>query len=364
MKKIAKLSFLSILLASCNARNKEAVNNLEALDLISKVQTDIIFEKAKNLPNGTHLSFALVDGARTQYIDVKRENDTLSVIGSQDYVFEIGSISKVFTSTLLADAVIKQEVALDDPIAIPLKDNIQISYKQLSNHTSGLPGLPKNIFSLASFRTDNPYKDYNKELLESYLRDEVELDNAPGEKNAYSNLGAGLLGHLLSKKSGSSYEELLQQRVFSKYGMTFSTSDIQTIQGNLVLGLDKKGEITSNWDLASLKGAGGIYATAGDLAKFVKAHFYKDDEVLTLSRKRTFTVNSNMDMALGWHIINTKSGDTWYFHNGGTGGYTSSMAMDVENKNAVIVLTNVSALSKLQKQIDPLCFELMKALKK
>ena len=71
-----------------------------------------------------------------------------------------------------------------------------------------------------------------------------------------------------------------------------------------------------------------------------------------------------MDIALEWHIINTKSGNTWYWHNGGTGGYTSSMAMDVETKKAVIVLTNVSAFSKLQKHIDPLCFELMKTLKK
>ena len=260
--------------------------------------------------------------------------------------------------------MIKKEVALDDPIAIPLKDNLQISYKQLSNHTSGLPRLPKDLFSIDSFRTDNPYKDYNEQLLESYLGNEVELDNQPGERYAYSNLGAGLLGHLLSKKSDSSYEELLQERIFSKYGMTFSTSDIQTIQGNLVLGLDEKGKITSNWDLASLKGAGGIYATTGDLAEFINAHLYDDNAVLKLSRKPTFKVNNTMDIALEWHIINTKSGNTWYWHNGGTGGYTSSMAMDVETKKAVIVLTNVSAFSKLQKHIDPLCFELMKTLKK
>ncbi len=69
-----------------------------------------------------------------------------------------------------------------------------------------------------------------------------------------------------------------------------------------------------------------------------------------------------MDIALGWHVINTKSGDTWHWHNGGTGGYSSSMAMDVDKKQAVIVLSNLSAFHKLNKNIDPLCFELLKSL--
>jgi CubicO group peptidase (beta-lactamase class C family) len=282
----------------------------------------------------------------------------------KDSIFRIGSISKVFTSTLLADAAAKTEVALDEPIHMPLKDDLKITYKQLSNHTSGMPRLPKNLFYLSSFRSDNPYKEYDEKLLEDYLANELVLDQAPGELSSYSNLGAGLLGHLLSIKTGSSYEELLQNRIFSKYEMTLSSSEKDNIEGNLVLGLDKQGEVTSNWDLASLKGAGGIFSTVGDLAKFANAHLYDDDEVLALSRKRTFTLNENMDIALGWHIINTQSGEKWHWHNGGTGGYSSSMAMDIENKKAVILLSNVSAFSKLQKNIDPLCFELMNDLKK
>ena len=364
MKKLVQLILSSFLFASCTSQSKDATNQLSGKVVISQEQAAIIFEKVKNVPNGTHLSFAFLDEGNTLILDIKRENDTLGIISSDDYVFEIGSISKVFTSTLLADAVVNNIVALDEPIGMPLKDDVKITYKQLSNHTSGLPRLPKNLFSLSSFRSDNPYKEYNENLLEDYLLKELVLDQAPGEKSSYSNLGAGLLGHVLSIKTDSSYEELLQNRIFSKYELTLSTSHKENIKGNLVLGRDKKGEITSNWDFASLQGAGGVFSSVGDLARFVNAHLYNDNEVLALSRKRTSNLSKNMDMALGWHIIKTQAGEKWYWHNGGTGGYSSSMTMDIENKKAVILLSNISSFHNLQKNIDPLCFELMNDLKK
>lgn len=354
---------LPLLIISCSAQSPEAVNNLDQFVLIPKEQTEIIYLYAKNLPNETHLSFAFIDKDTTQLLDVKRTNDTLHIVPSKDYIFEIGSITKAFTSTLLADAVINERIGLEDVIPVSIKDDIEITYEQLSNHTSGLPRLPKNIFSLASFRTDNPYKDYNVALLEEYLANEVVLDQMPGEKSAYSNLGAGLLGHVLSKNAGVTYEDLLQSQIFTQYEMSNSTSIKEKVLGNLVMGRDKNGVITSHWDMASLKGAGAIYSSASDLATFANAHFYEDNAVFKLSRKRTFPVNTNMDIALGWHIINTQSGEQWHWHNGGTGGYSSSMVMNIENKKAVILLTNVSAFNKLQKNIDLLCFALMKSLK-
>lgn len=364
MKKLyALFPFLSFILAGCSGQSPDAANNLSSLENISKEQLDIIYTRAKNFPNETHLSFALINKGTTQFVDVRRTNDTLQIINSENYIFEIGSISKVFTATLLADAAVNERVALDDVIPVPLKDDAKITYEQLASHTSGLPRLPENIFNLASFRTDNPYKEYDANLLEEYLANEVVLDQFPGEKSSYSNLGAGLLGHVLSKNENATYEDLLQEHIFSKYGMNHSTAVKEKVTGNLVLGRDKKGALTSNWDMASLQGAGGIYSSVSDLSNFVKAHLYQDNAVFKLSRKRTFTVNSTMDIALGWHIIKTQAGAEWYWHNGGTGGYTSSMAMDVDKKQAVIVLTNISAFSKLQKNIDPLCFELMKSLK-
>ncbi len=252
MKKLSILFLLSGIIVSCTGQSKEAINELDIPKEFLKNKTSIIFEKAKYFPNGTHLSFAFIENGTTHLLDVKRENDTLRIIGSKDYIFEIGSISKVFTSTLLADAVIRTEVQLDDPIPLQIKDDVKITYKQLSNHTSGLPRLPKNLFGLSSFRSDNPYREYTADILEAYLRDEVVLDQAPNGKSSYSNLGAGLLGHVLSKESNASFETLLQSRIFSKYDMPNTTAIKENIKENLVIGRDKKGQVTSNWDLGSL----------------------------------------------------------------------------------------------------------------
>lgn len=362
MRKNILFSFLSFVITACSGQSKDAQNELELLD-VSQKQLDLIFEKTKNFPNHTELSIGLVNGNRVTYYGLKRVEDRLQTIDAKTHVFEIGSISKAFTSTLLAQAVIDGKVALQDTIALPVKDTIAITYQQLANHTSGLPRLPSDLFEMPAFRTDNPYKDYSAEILETYMQEKVKLDNKPGKTYAYSNLGAGLLGHILSRREGKTYEALLQEYIFSKYHMNSSS----TIQNNeitelLVKGRNKKGDITSNWDMASLKGAGGILSSVPDLVSFAQAHFKAGDEVLSLSRKRTHTVQKSMDIALGWHMIHTNWGDTWHWHNGMTGGYTSSMTMDVENKKAVIILSNLSAFHKLSKNIDPLGYGLMKTL--
>ena len=360
MKKITLASIFSFLITACSGQSKDAQNNLKN-ELLTPKQLSVISKKVKNFPNATQFSFAFIDGDTVTYYGVEREDDHLITISNENRVFEIGSISKVFTSTLLADAVIRDQVALHDLISLPLKDGIQVTYAQLANHTSGFPRLPANIFEMPAFRTDNPYKDYSAGVLKAYLKEQLTLDQKPGSAYAYSNLGAGLLGYVLSTAEGKSYDTLLKEQIFSKYEMQSSTTQKKEIEGQLVEGRDKKGKPTSNWDLASLAGAGGIFSTTTDLAKFAQAQFNANDEVLALTRNPTFTVQKNMDIGLGWHIIKTKSGDTWYWHNGGTGGYSSSMAIDVQHQKAIIILSNVSAFHNLNKNIDPMCFELMKA---
>ena len=103
----------------------------------------------------------------------------------------------MFTSTLLAQYVLEGRVSLEDDITdymhIDIKGNPGISFKQLANHTSGLPRLPSNI-ETESFDTENPYQAYDEKHLRQYLLEEIDLEQTPGERYSYSNLGAGLLG--------------------------------------------------------------------------------------------------------------------------------------------------------------------------
>ena len=367
MKKLFTLIILSFAGNYLIAQEKHAAN-AQVIDktAISEEESELIYEKSKGFPNNTQIAIAMIDEGEVYFYGVKRVNDSLRSVQNEQSVFEIGSISKVFTSTLLANSVIDQQLALDDPInkfaKTEIKSKQEISFKSLANHTSGLPRLPSNL-NLFLADPQNPYKDYDAELLESYLKEDIVLAQDPGEKYAYSNLGAGLIGYLLSKKEGMTYAELLQAKIFSKYEMSSSTLDRSQVEQKLIKGLNQEGEEVSNWDFDVLAGAGGILSSVSDLSKFAIAQFDDSNTELALTRKKTFTVNKNMDMGLGWHIIKTKSGDELHWHNGGTGGYTSSIAIDVEKNRAIIILSNVSAFNKAMGNIDQLCFELMESLK-
>jgi len=135
------------------------------------------------------------------------------------------------------------------------------------------------------------------------------------------------------------------------------------VKDKLVKGFDGKGDETANWDLNVLVGAGGILSSAEDLARFANAQFDTNNTELNLTRQPTFTVSDQMQMGLGWHIIKANNGKNEIFwHNGGTGGYTSSMALDTEKKHGIIILSNVSAFHQETGKIDDLCFGLMNTL--
>ena len=345
---------------------ENVINNLSIKNsLTTKDQSEIIFENTKVFPNNTQLSIAIIKDGLVSYFGINKENDTISTIDNQKSIFEIGSISKVFTSTLLANFVIDGKVKLNDNIndylKTPLNNSTEISFIDLANHTSGLPRLPTNL-DLTKVNPENPYKEYKEKELEDYVTNQLELSNK-GE-NQYSNLGAGLLGYTLSKIENDTYESLLQNKIFSKYDMQNSTTDITTIKGNLVKGLNNEGIEVPNWDLAVLAGAGAIFSTVEDLSQFAISQFEYKNKELELTRVKTFELNKNMDIGLGWHILKNKSDNLWYWHNGGTGGYSSSMVIEEKSKNGIIILSNVSAFNPNMGNIDKLCFELMKTLEK
>ena len=288
-------------------------------------------------------------------------------INNHQSVFEIGSISKVFTSTILANQIINGNLKLEDNVNdffdFPFHDNTKLSLLELANHSSGLPRLPSNL-DLDIVDPDNPYKNYGTEELIHYLQNELILKDSLINTYQYSNLGAGLLGNALTKKMNSTYEALLQSTILNKYKMYNTTTIRKNISDQLVKGLNLKGEIISNWDMSALVGAGGILSTTEDLAKFTIAHFDKNNRMLQLTTDKTFEVNSKMSIGLGWHLIKSDSSKNWLWHNGGTGGYSSSLTMNKETKKAVIVLSNVSALSPKMAFIDKLCFELLDTIDK
>lgn len=366
MKKKLILLLLFIQLVSCEQSEKKAINNLSNKEsLISETQRKLIFENTKIFPDNTQISFAFIKNGKVNYYGIKRKNNSTSHFNNYNNIFEIGSITKVFTSNLLASFVINNKVELNDNIneylKTPFKNNVQITFKSLANHTSGLPRLPSNL-DLEKINPANPYKEYNEIDLENYLEKSLLIDDTLKGKYLYSNLGAGLLGYTLSKIENVSYEDLLINHIFSKYKMFNTTLNHNDLSEVLVKGLDANGNEVPNWELSVLAGAGGIKSNVKDLAKFGIAQLDTLNKELELTRKKTIEVNNNMNIGLGWHIIKSKTNNKLYFHNGMTGGYTSSMLIDVKNKIGVVILSNVSAYNPNAENIDKLCFELIETM--
>lgn len=333
------------------------------LNRLGENQTDLVLQKAPDFPNNTQLSIAIIKNGEVSFSGLKNKNDTILWVSNHKNIFEIGSITKVFTSTLLAKLVVDNKLQLTDTIdpyiEMPLKGNAQISFVQLANHTSGLPRLPTNLDPTTP--PENPYKEYGEKKLKSYLSNELVLSKSHVGTYTYSNLGVGLLGYLLTEIEGISYESLIQREIFSKYHMENSTTKHLTVE-NLIIGLDEEGNEVPNWDIAALVGAGGALSSTEDLSKFALAHFDSTNRELALTRTSTHSINHISDIGLSWEIIKRRSGDIWYKHNGRTGGYTSAMIIDVNNKNGVIILSNISAHSSHSSTINDFSYDLMKSI--
>ena len=158
-------------------------------------------------------------------------------------------------------------------------------------------------------KTIRHIKIYDKEKLINYLTKEVELNQEPGIKYEYSNLGAGILGFELASISKSSYDTATTRENIYKVQMVNSTSVGENVKTKLVKGLKPNGKTTSNWDFDVLAGGGAIFSTVEDLSKFALAQFDNSNNELALNpRKPTFKVNDNMSIGLGWHILKRKNG--------------------------------------------------------
>jgi D-alanyl-D-alanine-carboxypeptidase/D-alanyl-D-alanine-endopeptidase len=266
-----------------------------------------------------------------------------------DTVFEIGSITKVFTSLILADMVERGEVKLDDPVGkflpasvkVPSRNGRQITLLDLSMQISGLPRLPNN---LKPADVENPYADYDAAKLYAFLSG-YQLQRDIGEKYEYSNLAVGLLGHALSLKAGMSYEQLVRTRILEPLGMTSSSVTLSDSQKKrLAIGHNQGLDPVKNWDLDALAGAGALRSTANDMLKFLAANLELTDTPLKAAMRRMRTVHRetgtpDLEIAMAWHVFH-KFGTDIYWHNGGTAGYRSFAGFDPAKKTGVVVLCN------------------------
>lgn len=320
---------------------------VDAADLVPKDKLDPVANSVIDSGWVQGLAVGLINEHGTQTAGYGKVSDANPVAPNGQNVFEIGSITKVFTGLVLAQMVEEHAVELADPVQKLLGDSVtmpkwkdrEITLVDLTTHSSGLPSIPTNF---KPKDVSDPYVDYTLEQMAAYLG-KHRLLREPGTRYDYSNLAVGLLGNALARKNGTSYEEMVVRRICTPLGMndTRITLD-ESLRSRWVEGHDFDGNPTNPWNIPTLAGAGALRSTVDDMLKFLAANMgltpTRFDKAIADSHVVRFKLPGAGGVALGWHV----QGDGVIWHNGGTGGFHSFAAFDPVKRAGVVVLANTS----------------------
>jgi CubicO group peptidase (beta-lactamase class C family) len=274
-----------------------------------------------------------------------------------DSIFEIGSITKTFTGLILSQMVEQGKVKFDEPVRELLPPGTaakpagaEITLLDLVTQHSGLPRMPDNMHP-----TDpaNPYADYTATELYAYLTKQgVARPANPGF--LYSNLGFGTLGQALAVRAGIPWPELLKEEVTSPLGLKDTTVALTPEQqARFIPGHDANHRPAHAWDLVAFAGAGAIRSSASDMLTYLEANLHPETlkpagnspaaTTLAAAIRQQHELRADAfpgtRIALAW-LFESESGNYW--HNGGTGGYSSYAFFNPKGDYAAVVLLNTT----------------------
>jgi CubicO group peptidase (beta-lactamase class C family) len=342
--------------------------------------TDKLKETIQSLVNNNKTNAAivvgLVDPNGTQFYGYGNMSNANPITVDKDTIFAIGSITKVFTTILLADMVNSGLVNLDDPIEkyfppsvkAPTYNGQKITLENLATHTSGLPEFPGS-HCVSNFNGTDDEDSLQARLFfiecdKNYTFDQLYQDlsnttltSEPGLKFQYSTFGISLLGHILALKSGISYDRLLEERILNVLGMNSTSivfSDAQ--KSRLAIG-HLNGKELPFWNTSRpIAPAGGLHSSVADMLKFASANLGLIDTKINTAMKeshiiihdsrlgKAFSNNYTAYVSLGW-IIATDFGIQIVEHNGETAdGYNSFIALNTSKERGIVIIASASSI--------------------
>ncbi len=284
----------------------------------------------------------VVEGDKTYtfgYGSVSRES---AVVPDANTLYELGSVTKTFTGILLADLIQQRKIGLEDPIkmylpesvTVPSKDGRQITIRDLATQTSGLP------HDVSNYDPNCGYANYTPEMLYEYLAS-IELTRLPGQEYQYSNVGAGLIGHAISRLEGKDFETLVTERLCKPLGMHDTLIHLSSEQqSRSAQGYAYDLTPVPPLEISTLESAGALRSTMNDMLKYLKANMRVIECPLSwamvLSHVPLFNINETRRIGLLWQI----QAEQMVVHDGATNGFRSSVAMDPKGRFGVVVLSN------------------------
>ncbi|WP_343487663.1 serine hydrolase domain-containing protein [Allomuricauda sp. d1] len=315
-------------------------------------------------PEITSLSIAAIKDGKTYKLHLGKLHDGNAP--DDDTLYEIASLTKTFTGTLLAKAVAEEKVNIDDDIRLYMDGNFTnleyegnpITFRHLLTHTSGLP----RMFPIADSLFENP--DYDKlpfeifKLQKNYSKTQffealvqVKLDTIPGHKFSYSNAGANLIGYTLENLNQKPFETLLKEYIFKPLDMKSSSiipsNDTKTY---LATGFNHNGiEMPFNPNKA-MSAEGGIKSSLGDMVKYMKFHLNTSDTIVRVSHTELHEGKyGDYENGFFWQIFKDGPKPDKIFQNGGAFGTMCWMTLIPETQTGVFIVTNVSGPGVHQK---------------
>jgi CubicO group peptidase (beta-lactamase class C family) len=290
-----------------------------------------------------------------------------------DTLFEIGSVTKVFTTALLSIMVSDGMINLEDPVCdlVPGLSDLppDITLLRLATHTAGLPKMPSNILGSMFRDRRNPYAAYTTDNLLTWLSSySRKAKPYSGEEVRYSNLGLALLGYVLAQRAGKPFEQIIINQICEPLDMLDTAITLTPAQHErLSTPHAANGKTSLNWKLPAFVGAGALFSTTNDLLHFIAANLgqlgssldtplqachtiYTDALrppgtierlIAGLSRDRHQNVDYRSEMALGWFVGWLQNGKSRiYWHHGATGGYRAFIGFVKDTQTGVVVLAN------------------------
>jgi serine-type D-Ala-D-Ala carboxypeptidase/endopeptidase len=341
----------------------------ESQAIVSSATTFEITDNLKQLirtlvDNGTNAAMVLglVDANGTQFYGYgKTSNATNATTVNENTLFDIGSITKTFTTTILTDMVNNGTVNLDDPIEkylpptvrVPTYNGSKITLEDLATHTSGLPDYPPKPSNITNIMSLIMYPNTLQQLYESLSN--ITLTHAPGSKYSYSDMGMALLGDILASKAGIPYEQLVIDKILNVLGMNSTRIMLSdnTLLSRLALGHLNGTEVPPTWPNPAFPPAeapaGSLHSSASDLVKYLSANTgliktILDNDMQDSHKIRLYTNQSGVKgydvyIGLGW-LTTTNFGSQIIWHNGEVLGYNAFAGFNPATQRGVVILSN------------------------
>lgn len=284
-------------------------------------------------------------------------------------VFEIGSITKTFTATLLAKAILDGKISLEEKlesllpaneVSVPDWNGTPITLQHLVTHTSGLPRVPRdsNQPLPPGYDPYDPYAAYTSAHVYEYLSTYCNLLSEPGTQYSYSNTGMGILGHVLGLNAATSYEEELSGEVLESLGLNETSLFLTEKQiTHLAPGHGDDLDSVKNYHANDIfQGAGFLKSSLNDMMIYLHVQMGLSEselgEALELTHEILFEVgdvsyddregNYHLSLGMAWHMDVLPEGHTFYWHGGRTNGYMAYMAFDPGALTGAVILCNQS----------------------